>query len=63
MIDEETIEDMQDRIRKLEGDTVALLALCDRLTNELTRFVFKVEERFHSQNANMHSEIRRQSHF
>ena len=63
MTDEETIKELKERIDGLEANVGELVTICERLTNELARFTITVEKRFRSQNSNMHSEIRRQSHF
>ncbi len=62
-IDQETLKEMQLRIGKLEKDVIGLISICNRLTDETTKFVTAVEGRFRSQSNNMHSAIRRQSHF
>ena len=63
MIEERSIKDIYIRITQLEKDNIELTNMYNKLAKEFTRFTITTEERFRSQNANMHSEIRQQSHF
>ena len=63
MTDEETIKELKERIDGLEANVDELANICERLTDEFTRFTLKVEERFRSLRTYVDAEIRYQSHF